>query len=229
MDMMLAPLLRGFNSLPSDVHDACFRGALNSNISLLMLAMLDLAALLTLAKEKCNLDAHDGCSWRHSKRGFWLVLTTCFLKLMLLGRAELLAKTLAPSCGHSAPNMGVSENWGVPYFGVLIIRILLFRVPDLGPLFSETPNIFRQLMIDLPARRVLTKAVLLIVSVLKVFEWREVEFGSSLGLKSFRCPDTGSPSQWITVSGATITSAAVHNIPEGQNTQDFQVFCHTSS
>ena len=25
-------------------------------------------------------------------------------------------------------NMGVSENWGVPYFGVLIIRILLFRV-----------------------------------------------------------------------------------------------------
>ena len=24
--------------------------------------------------------------------------------------------------------MGVSENWGVPYFGVPIIRILLFRV-----------------------------------------------------------------------------------------------------
>ena len=26
------------------------------------------------------------------------------------------------------PNMGGSENWGVPYFGVLIIRILQFRV-----------------------------------------------------------------------------------------------------
>ena len=25
-------------------------------------------------------------------------------------------------------DVGVSENWGVPYFGVLIIRILLFRV-----------------------------------------------------------------------------------------------------
>ena len=29
---------------------------------------------------------------------------------------------------------------GVPYFGVLIIRILLFRVLYLGPLFSETPT-----------------------------------------------------------------------------------------
>ena len=28
---------------------------------------------------------------------------------------------------------------GVPYFGVLIIRILVFRVLSLGPLFSETP------------------------------------------------------------------------------------------
>ena len=28
---------------------------------------------------------------------------------------------------------------GVPYFGVLITRILLFRVLDLGPLFSENP------------------------------------------------------------------------------------------
>ena len=36
--------------------------------------------------------------------------------------------------------MGVSENWGIPYFGVLKIRILLFRVLDLGPLFSETPT-----------------------------------------------------------------------------------------
>ena len=29
---------------------------------------------------------------------------------------------------------------GVPYFGVLIIRILLFRVLYWGPLFSETPK-----------------------------------------------------------------------------------------
>ena len=28
---------------------------------------------------------------------------------------------------------------GVPYFGVLIIRILLFRVLDVVPLFSEIP------------------------------------------------------------------------------------------
>ena len=27
----------------------------------------------------------------------------------------------------------------VPYFGVLVIRILLFRVQNWGPLFSETP------------------------------------------------------------------------------------------
>ena len=35
--------------------------------------------------------------------------------------------------------------WGfpknrVPYFGVLVIRVLLFRVLYLGPLFSETPS-----------------------------------------------------------------------------------------
>ena len=29
---------------------------------------------------------------------------------------------------------------GVPYFGVLMIRFLLFRVLHWGPLFSETPN-----------------------------------------------------------------------------------------
>ena len=34
--------------------------------------------------------------------------------------------------------MGVS----VPYFGVLTIRILLFRVLYSGPLFSETPKCF---------------------------------------------------------------------------------------
>ena len=28
---------------------------------------------------------------------------------------------------------------GVPYFGVLIIRMLLFRALNFGPLFSETP------------------------------------------------------------------------------------------
>ena len=35
--------------------------------------------------------------------------------------------------------MGLSKNKGVPYFGVLIIRILLLRVLHEGPLFSETP------------------------------------------------------------------------------------------
>ena len=38
--------------------------------------------------------------------------------------------------------MGVSENEGVPYFGVLKIKILLFRVLYLGALFSETPRAF---------------------------------------------------------------------------------------
>ena len=36
-------------------------------------------------------------------------------------------------------DLGASENRGVPYFGVLTIRILLFRVLYEGPLFSETP------------------------------------------------------------------------------------------
>ena len=35
------------------------------------------------------------------------------------------------------PYKGVSEIRG-PYFGVPIVRILLFRVLYLGPLFSET-------------------------------------------------------------------------------------------
>ena len=35
--------------------------------------------------------------------------------------------------------MGVSEKLAVPYLGVLIIRITLFRVLYCGPLFSETP------------------------------------------------------------------------------------------
>ena len=37
-------------------------------------------------------------------------------------------------------NMGVSENQGYLLLGVLIIRILLFKVLYLGPLFSETPT-----------------------------------------------------------------------------------------
>ena len=36
--------------------------------------------------------------------------------------------------------MGVSENRGVPYFRVLINRILLFRVLYWGPLFPEIPT-----------------------------------------------------------------------------------------
>ena len=38
---------------------------------------------------------------------------------------------------------------GVPYFGVLIIRILLFRVLHLGPLFSETPMCLRSIYLRL--------------------------------------------------------------------------------
>ena len=34
---------------------------------------------------------------------------------------------------------GSFRKFGVPYFGVLIIRILLFRVVYQVPLFSETP------------------------------------------------------------------------------------------
>ena len=37
--------------------------------------------------------------------------------------------------------MGLSENKGVPYFGVLILRILLFRVLYLGLLFSDISRI----------------------------------------------------------------------------------------
>ena len=37
---------------------------------------------------------------------------------------------------------GSFRTQGVPYFGVLIVRILLFRVLYQGPLFSETPMYF---------------------------------------------------------------------------------------
>ena len=37
---------------------------------------------------------------------------------------------------------GSFRKLGVPDFGVLIIRILLFRVLYLGPLFSETPTYY---------------------------------------------------------------------------------------
>ena len=39
----------------------------------------------------------------------------------------------------SYKSYGGFRKWGVPYFGVLIVRILLFRVLHQGPLFSETP------------------------------------------------------------------------------------------
>ena len=35
---------------------------------------------------------------------------------------------------------GSFRKLGVPYFGVLIMRILLFTVLNKGPLFSETPT-----------------------------------------------------------------------------------------
>ena len=39
--------------------------------------------------------------------------------------------------------LGVSENSGYLILGAFIIRILLFRLPYEGPLFSETPLWFR--------------------------------------------------------------------------------------
>ena len=46
--------------------------------------------------------------------------------------------------GQAAPipsaRLGSFRKLGVPYFGVLMIRILLFRVLYWGPLFSETPT-----------------------------------------------------------------------------------------
>ena len=39
---------------------------------------------------------------------------------------------------------GTFRTLGVPYFGVLIIRILLSRVLYQGPLFSETPMCYVQ-------------------------------------------------------------------------------------
>ena len=38
------------------------------------------------------------------------------------------------------PSYGSFRKLGVPYFGVLVIKNLLFRVLYLGPLFSETPT-----------------------------------------------------------------------------------------
>ena len=40
---------------------------------------------------------------------------------------------------HSLYSYGSFRKFGVSDFGVLILRILLLRVPYLGPLFSETP------------------------------------------------------------------------------------------
>ena len=41
--------------------------------------------------------------------------------------------------GRNFPVFWGFHKLGVPYFGLLIIRILLFRVLYLGALFSETP------------------------------------------------------------------------------------------
>ena len=52
----------------------------------------------------------------------------------------------ANSTPHRRPQLnhvGVSAKLGYLNFGVLIIRILLFRILYLGPLFSETPMYMR--------------------------------------------------------------------------------------
>ena len=43
---------------------------------------------------------------------------------------------------EALPLFNMVENGGVPYLGVLIIRILLFKVLYWGPLFLETPIFF---------------------------------------------------------------------------------------
>ena len=43
--------------------------------------------------------------------------------------------------GFQASRLGSFRKLGVPYFGVLIIRIRLFRVLYQDPLFLETPNL----------------------------------------------------------------------------------------
>ena len=45
----------------------------------------------------------------------------------------------AATAGGSRCRWELPEIKGVPYFGVLILRILLFGVLHWGPLFSETP------------------------------------------------------------------------------------------
>ena len=45
----------------------------------------------------------------------------------------------APASGGKRAEFGSFRKVGVPYYGVLKIRILLFRVLYQGPLFSETP------------------------------------------------------------------------------------------
>ena len=57
------------------------------------------------------------------------------LGLLLYSDNRLLVAMLS-LCAY----MGVSENGGDLIWGVLITRILLFRVPYQGPLFSETPT-----------------------------------------------------------------------------------------
>ena len=47
--------------------------------------------------------------------------------------------TPRPDFSQSSAPIGSFRKLGVPYFGVLRIRILLFKVLFSGPLFSETP------------------------------------------------------------------------------------------
>ena len=62
----------------------------------------------------------------------WLLLRRGCVSLCV--RLEMRASA---KCGT---HMELSENWGVPYFEVLIIRILLFRVLYQGPpIFGNPP------------------------------------------------------------------------------------------
>ena len=93
--------------------------------------------------------SNDEAAYRSSGRSFRYPLR------MIEGRQGSLELSETPGRGREAfvrvqgaeslllPNRWDIAKIRVPCFGVLIIRILLFRVPYWGPLFSEPPQMER--------------------------------------------------------------------------------------
>ena len=65
-------------------------------------------------------------------------LLQCSIFLDLWSDLYLVLYLKACGCCLAGANMWEFPKIGVPYFGVLIIRVLLFRLLYSGPLFSET-------------------------------------------------------------------------------------------